>query len=129
MSIDMVTFTTLGDMAKDSNCSITNESLYYGRNCYETGMIQVLKGIAEDFHITAKIKKSDYTRRLNSIAVEKEEELAATFNPTYYALIKDYVDALTEADSSDAYDHYIQGFLDGYRYLAHRVAFNDEGGK
>jgi hypothetical protein len=126
MALEMVAPLTLVPISEETDTSFnSNNTLAFGVKCYEAGMVQVVRGIAED-HIR-RFDSSDFTRRLNNAAKEKRLELEKTFNTRDYALIKEYADALSEANAGDAEDHYIQGFLDGYRYLANRIAYKGEG--
>lgn len=129
MSTPMVNTNTIVEISNEQPKSVSLNGPYLGFaiNCYEAGMIQVLRGIAEDFLETAEIWISDSTRELNGIVEEKRREIEASFNSRDYALIKEYADSLSEADSSDAGDFYMQGWLDGYRYLANRVAYRGDG--
>lgn len=128
MKMDMVAVDTLVPISNKTNTSFNDtNTMRFGVECYEAGMIHVLKGIAEEFLETAEIWSSDNTRKLNRIVCEMRYELEATFNPSLFQLIKKYEEALNEANSSDAGDFYMQGWLDGYRYLSNRTAYGCEG--
>lgn len=128
MALEMVNLETLAPIAIGTDTEFhKNNSMDFGVKCYEAGMIEVLKGIAEDRLEKLVLISSGFTTKLNAIADEKRLELESTFNARDYALIKEYEEALSQAEAGNAEDYYIQGFLDGYRYLAHRLAYNCEG--
>lgn len=126
--IEMVTVSTLVPIANTTQTSFNyNNSMEFGVRCYEAGMIHILKGIAEEFLETTDVYCSDFTRSMNKIVEKKRQELEMTLNPTDYGLVRKYEESINEANTAETADYYMQGFLDGYRYLSNRNAFKSEG--
>jgi hypothetical protein len=128
MALEMVAPSTLVPISKETDTSFNgNNTIAFGIKCYEAGMVQVLRGIAEDNIYRLQVCNSDVTRERYKNCNVKEKEIETAFNSSDLTLIKEYVEAISEANACEAEDHYIQGFLDGYRYLANRMAYKSEG--
>lgn len=129
---DMVSAGTIFEIAKKTSPKTfnLNDSLKFAVDCYESGMIEVLRGIAyNDFESRGPVAKSKYTKKMDAQCQEKYEELRndlrwnANIDDSQTDLLKKYDDSFRDLMEAEATDYYIEGFIMGYRYLKSQIEF------
>ncbi|KGP59364.1 hypothetical protein NP92_14510 [Anoxybacillus gonensis] len=103
-------------------------ALEFGAACYDAGMVEVIREIAVQELATggATILQSRFTNQLLKIVEEKYHKLENTLNRHERQMLKEFEEAFQEASAADAHDHYIAGFISGYRYLKNYITFHTD---
>ena len=133
MKYEMVPATKIGKIAKKSlpeNISL-DHTLKFGIDCYESGMVEVLKDIAilDLEKGVGSIKPSNYTKQLMQKSQEKYQAIKEKLTSEEdEELLFEYSDTMTSLAGAEAGDYYIMGFIRGYRYLKKQVAFRSDYG-
>lgn len=127
ISRSMVSATTIADLAKNTlpGSISLNDSLGFATTCYESGMIDVLRGVAmEDMEYGVGFIKSTPKMEKDLKEMEKRtEELRRVLNVDQFRLFREFIESANNVENSDAEENYIQGFLRGYRYLKNQMEF------
>lgn len=127
ISRSMVSAITIADLAKNTlpGSVSLNDSLGFATTCYESGMIDVLRGVAmEDMEygvgyveLTPKLEKDLKEMEKRSKEVER------FLNEDQLRFFDEFIESANNVRNSDAEENYIQGFLRGYRYLKNQMEF------
>lgn len=106
--------------------SMDNGNLVFGTHCYEAGMVEVLKGIAmkELDEGDVCIETSKQVTKLNKKATEAYQALVNAVSNREVSLVKEMDEVYNLVAAAEAEDHFIEGFLRGYRYLKHIMEFH-----
>lgn len=97
----------------------------FGLTSFEAGMVEVLRGIAEeDFEYgVGNIPASRDMDQFGKLATHKASELSGKLDETAYNLFVEFDCTMQDASAAAAEEHFIQGFLRGYRYLKNQMEF------
>jgi hypothetical protein len=126
LSMHMAAPSTIAEIAKE-NLPPQNEKgdiLKFGSECFDAGIIEILKQIANSEINKRDFLKSKYTRERLVETKEKYQTLLNTFNERERTLIKDFDDSWNDYRTAEAYDCYVEGFIDGYRWLKSYIEHN-----
>lgn len=114
----MVTVYKIAEIAKSHRVSL-DYALEFGSACYDAGMVEVLKGVA--IEVLARegnnIATSKYTKERRLAVEEKYKALESVLNEQERQLLEDFTDELYALMATEAEDHFVEGFIHGYRYL------------
>ena len=114
----MVTAHKIAEIAKSHRVSL-DYALKFGAACYDAGMVEVLKGVA--IEVLARegnnIATSKYTKERRLAVEEKYKALESVLNEQEKQLLEDFTDELYALMAAEAEDHFVEGFIHGYRYL------------
>lgn len=120
----MVRPTKISKTAKET-VSMDNGNLEFGTSCYEAGMIEVLTSIAvQEMDHLPYTESSKRVKKLNKEAVEAFQALQNTLIEKEFKLLKEMDEAYNQVAAAEAEDHFIRGFISGYRYLKHVLEFH-----
>ncbi|AEH49824.1 MAG: hypothetical protein CW346_14675 [Bacillaceae bacterium] len=114
----MVTAHKIAEIAKSHRVSL-DYALTFGAACYDAGMVEVLKGVAIEVLARegSNILASKYTKEKRSIVEEKYEALKSVLNEQERQLLEDFNDEFHDLVYAEAENYFIEGFIQGYRYL------------
>ena len=121
--MSMVSRSRIANLANESNVKNLESVIGFASICYEAGMMEILRGIAEkelDRHPSVELSKS--TRELINKVDHLLNILENTLNPEQMKLLKEcnlQYQSLVDAEASD---YFAAGFLNGYRYLKSEMA-------
>jgi hypothetical protein len=114
----MVTAHKIAKIAKSHRVNL-DYALTFGAACYDAGMVEVLKGVA--IEVLARegnnIVTSKYTKESRLAVEEKYKALKSVLNEEEKQLLEDLNDEFQDLVSAEAENHFIEGFIHGYRYL------------
>ncbi|WP_407270007.1 DUF6809 family protein [Radiobacillus sp. PE A8.2] len=111
-----------------ANISLDN-TLDFATACYERGMEEVIKDIAFlelDKFDPIKIRNS--TMRLNQVCQQRFDELESLLTSEQKEQLRAYEEAYANFLGAESGDHFIHGFISGYRYLKNQVIFRSDYG-
>jgi len=112
----MVTAHKIAKIAKSHRVSL-DYALEFGAACYDAGMVEVLKGVAIEVLAREGSNTSKYTEKKRLAVEEKYEALESVLNEEEKQLLEDLNDEFQDLVSAEAENHFIEGFIHGYRYL------------
>ncbi|OKL35381.1 hypothetical protein BLL40_15810 [Domibacillus mangrovi] len=133
----MVTTSRIADIAEETSLKVSlDHTLGFGIACYDSGMVEVLRDIAmEELEtLTEGVPMTVHTRELTE---ETEKSYQAIYNgldQKEKELLHDFQDKFYDMLLAEVGDHFIHGFVQGYRYLKNRIAYTSgyeiyEGGR
>jgi hypothetical protein len=118
MTMNMVTPFTIAELADEKEVKDLHPVLGFGAECYEAGMIEVLRMVAEkELEKHSEIKLSQSTKEFNSKMEYQYLLLKEASNLQQNKLLEEFQDQYEFLNGSENTDFYIAGFLQGYRYL------------
>lgn len=119
----MVTPFTIARLADENEIKELHPVLGFGADCYEAGMIEVLKELAErELMNLPPIKLSELTNGYQGKVDLHYLLLKNALTPQQIKLLEEYSDQFEFLNGSAASDYFIAGFLHGYRYLKSEAA-------
>lgn len=125
----MVTPNRIVEIAKDKLPRTTSfdQAGSFGISCYESGMIEVLRGVAmEDLEYgMGPILMTVHTKKYVKQVIEKSEELRNTLDGPTFEIFKEFEEVQQNLLGAETSDHFIEGFIRGYRYLKNQMEFGD----
>jgi hypothetical protein len=116
--MSMVSRSRIAKLANESNVNNIESVIGFASICYEAGMMEILKGIAEkelDRHPAVELSTS--TRELINKVDHLLNILENTLNPEQMKLLKECGHQYQYLADAQANDYFIAGFMNGYRYL------------
>jgi hypothetical protein len=123
--MSMVSRSRIANLANESNVKNLESVIGFASVCYEAGMMEILKGIAEkelDRHPSVELSKS--TRELINKVDHLLNILENTLNPEQMKLLKECSHQYQYLVDAQAADYFLAGFMSGYRYLRSETANN-----
>jgi hypothetical protein len=114
---------TISDLASDSVGGVKSKrDLVLGSTCYDAGMAEVLKGVAktvlsEKVFVTSK-QSLESIKRFD----EAREAIFNTLSGEHLKLLVEFEEAYAELAGIEACDWFVEGFIEGYRYLKYSIA-------
>jgi hypothetical protein len=101
----------------DPKASNLRQTIQFGEDCYDSGVLEVLKGIASQEVIHADPEQSDLATSVGETFEEKSEELKAMLDKKALKLFEEYEAASAHLMAVETNDNFIAGFIRGYMYL------------
>lgn len=97
----------------------------FGLTSYEAGMIDVLRGVAEEDleYGVGHISITTDMERFSEMANQKASDLSGKLDESTYNLFLEFDCATHDASAAEATEYFIQGFLRGYRYLKNQMEY------
>ena len=124
--MNMVTPFTIAKLADEKEVKELQPVLGFGANCYEAGMVDVLKEVAEKALAEhPAIQRSEAAKVYQSKVEYQFLLLRSTLTPEQMTLLEQYHDQYDFLSGAEASDYFIAGFLQGYRYLKSKVVYRD----
>lgn len=104
-----------------------NHALEFGSSCYESGMVEVLRNIAFQDLVDGieYVKTSVKTKEVEVECEERFQRLINAISEKGAELLDSYDESFSALLSSEATDHYVEGFVRGYKYLKLQLSFQD----
>lgn len=102
-----------------------DDAVSFGVTCYETGMIEVLRGIAQEdmeYGLGCILNTPRMEKDLKLVE-EKSEELRQKLDEEELRLLNEFEEALSYSSMSEVEENFIQGFIRGYRYLKNQMKY------
>lgn len=126
MTMHMVTPFTIAKLADEKEVTELHPVFCFAADCYEAGMAEVLKEVAEQsLEEHPPIKRSVSAKAYQSKVEYQFLLLKSTLTPDQTKLLEEYQDQTSFLSGAEASDYYIAGFLQGYRYLKSKVAHHN----
>ena len=106
-----------------------DHSAPFGFACFESGMIGVLRGIAdEDMEYGAgNIPETSEMKRWLKVRDEKSESLRQNFDEDANSLFDEFEEAFHNSAMAEEGENYIQGVIRGYCYLKNQMEYRGGG--
>lgn len=117
MTIHMVTLDRIAELTKGRDVKL-DDVLSFSVDCYEAGMSEVLKEIAEremENHPPIELTEStkEELRKIENLL----NDLRHILDPSELRILEEFNDKYESLNSSESWEYFIAGFLRGYRYL------------
>jgi predicted nucleotidyltransferase len=108
-----------------------DHTIDFGIACYDSGMVEVIREIAVRDLSTGggPVNQSKYAQKMHAIA-KKISNFRKKLNEEERQFLEDFDEAFNSALAAESYDHYVEGFVRGYRYvkyyITHHTNFNGD---
>jgi hypothetical protein len=123
----MVSYSTIIEIAKKSNTSVNGENAILASECYDAGMAEILKEIAENLLFTdTDIMASKSSVKAGIKVDEAKKALLCSLGSNSHELVKDFEESFQDLMGIEVGDWFVEGFVRGYRYLKHSIAHKIE---
>ena len=108
-----------------------DHSAPFGFACYESGMIEVLRGIADEdmeYGVGAILNTPQMEKWLK-LTEEKSENFRQNLDEDANSLFDEFEEAFHNSAMAEVGENYIQGFIRGYRYLKNQMEYRGGGNR
>ena len=97
----------------------------FGLASYEAGMIEVLRGVAEEDmeYGAGYIPRTPEMEKWLKVTDEKSENLRQNLDEDANSLFDEFEEAYHNSSMAEVGENYIQGFIRGYRYLKNQMEY------
>lgn len=114
----IVTANRIAELANENKVKNLDPILIFAGNCYEAGMIEILREIAEkELERFPSFKMSPYTNKVTKQVEEKYQLLKNSLNQPQIEVLEDYDDDFHSLIAAESGDYFVEGFVHGYKYL------------
>lgn len=120
MTENMVDMLTIVKIAKRNNVKLDYVA-EFALDCYEAGMVELLRDVAETALETVVAKESKKTKEARTNQEKYYQELLNNLNPQEAEMLDEYQELFSHQMGLDEQDHFIEGFVHGYRYLKSKI--------
>jgi hypothetical protein len=124
LSMHMAAPSTITEIALESLPNEKGDIIKFGSECFDAGVIEILKQIANSSLTTRHFTSTEETQKRAMETEERYLELKNSLNDAYIPLAENLDQAWGDFMAAEAYDYYVSGFIDGYRYLKNYIAHN-----
>ncbi|OKL36235.1 hypothetical protein BLL40_11515 [Domibacillus mangrovi] len=122
----MVTTSRIADIAEETSLEVSlDHTLGFGTACYDSGMVEVLRDIAaEELETLIEgVPVTVHTRELTGKTEESYQTIYNGLDQKEKELLNVFQDNFHDMLLAEAGDHFIHGFVQGYRYLKNRIVY------
>ncbi|PFA66866.1 hypothetical protein CN378_12700 [Bacillus sp. AFS015802] len=103
---------------------VSGQDIAFGVDCYEKGMIEILRGVALAELHQSNVGVVHMSKHAKNMAMKCETEfksLQANLSENKKQMLSDYDEQFHDLLAAETTDHFVEGFIRGYRYLKSQI--------